>query len=145
MLFGDSLRGPCAGDVDLFFGTVDDGRMEPGREDREAIATAICFSCIHRVRCLERALVLREPYGVWGGMGEGERRKFAGHLKVEGYGNEVPTGSDLRAAVNVWYRINPREGDEGDAEATAEDCGTGLVAHFPRAGRYQEEPARLHA
>lgn len=39
-------------------------------------AKAICSRCDVRAECLEWALATREPYGVWGGMGERERRKL---------------------------------------------------------------------
>ena len=41
---------------------------------REAIAKAICSRCPARQPCLEYALRLRDPHGVWGGLNEMERR-----------------------------------------------------------------------
>ena len=41
---------------------------------REAQAIAVCRTCPVRVRCLE--VGASEPYGVWGGIGQAERRKL---------------------------------------------------------------------
>lgn len=105
MLYSAGKTTPCHDNADLFYGSVDDGRTEPGRQDREDIASSLCFECPLRLKCLEGALVQGEEYGVWGGMGEGERRKFKEHLLSEGYQrNEIPTGAELAASVNAFYR-----------------------------------------
>lgn len=98
----------CERDPELFFSSSDDGRTEDGRVDREDLATRLCFSCPFRVPCLERALVHREEYGVWGGMGEGERRKFRTFMENEGYDrHEVPTSVELLASLIGFYRVQP--------------------------------------
>jgi WhiB family redox-sensing transcriptional regulator len=43
---------------------------------REQAAKSICARCPVRDQCLEFALMAREPYGVWGGLNELERRKL---------------------------------------------------------------------
>ena len=43
------------------------------RSDREAAAKAVCAGCPVRRECLDHALTSGEPYGVWGGLSEGER------------------------------------------------------------------------
>ena len=48
---------------------------KPEREAREARAKAICLRCEVRAECLEWALQTREPYGVWGGLSESERKQ----------------------------------------------------------------------
>ncbi|CAN5406950.1 WhiB family transcriptional regulator [soil metagenome] len=48
---------------------------KPEREAREAEAKAICSGCPVRITCLDWALATREPYGVWGGYSETERRQ----------------------------------------------------------------------
>lgn len=96
----------CRGEMDLFFSPDDDGRDESGRRQRESDAKAICFRCPFRLRCLEAALVHGERYGVWGAMGEGERKRFVSHLVREGYKfGEVPKGLELYAAVRSFYRF----------------------------------------
>lgn len=44
------------------------------REAREAEAKAICATCPVAVECLEWALETEEPFGVWGGHSELERK-----------------------------------------------------------------------
>ena len=38
-------------------------------------AKSFCGTCPVRVLCLEYALDMREPYGIWGGLNEYERRR----------------------------------------------------------------------
>jgi WhiB family transcriptional regulator, redox-sensing transcriptional regulator len=49
---------------------------KPEREAREAKAKEICMRCPVRVQCLDWALETREPFGVWGGYSESERRQI---------------------------------------------------------------------
>jgi WhiB family transcriptional regulator, redox-sensing transcriptional regulator len=44
------------------------------RLERERRAKAICADCVSRKECLEYALEIREPHGIWGGLNEAERR-----------------------------------------------------------------------
>ena len=44
------------------------------RDEREAKAKTICAQCAVREDCLEFALRVREPHGIWGGRTEAERR-----------------------------------------------------------------------
>jgi hypothetical protein len=98
----------CHDNEDIFFGPDEDGRKETGRTAREELAKAICRDCVFRLRCLERSLVHSEMYGVWGGMGEGERREFAAHLKAEGYVREIPSGREMYASVFSFYNKSKR-------------------------------------
>ena len=65
-----SCRGPESA---LFFPPA---TMEPRdvRERRESKAKAICAGCPVRGECLDFALRVREPHGIWGGLTELERR-----------------------------------------------------------------------
>jgi WhiB family redox-sensing transcriptional regulator len=45
---------------------------------REARAKAICAGCHVRKECLDYALRIREPHGIWGGLNEAERRALLG-------------------------------------------------------------------
>lgn len=56
------------------------------------------------MNCLEVALVLRQDDGVWGGMGEAERRAFRDFLAFEGYMGEVPENLEFWASLNSYYR-----------------------------------------
>jgi WhiB family transcriptional regulator, redox-sensing transcriptional regulator len=57
----------------LFFG-LDDSESPAERRARETQAKRICASCVVRNECLDYALTTREPYGIWGGLTELERR-----------------------------------------------------------------------
>ncbi len=57
----------------LFFG-VDENESATERRAREEEAKAICAECVVRADCLEYALEMREPYGIWGGLTELERK-----------------------------------------------------------------------
>jgi WhiB family redox-sensing transcriptional regulator len=57
----------------LFFPpSVSEARVE--REVRESRAKAICASCPVQTICLDYALGIQEPHGIWGGLTETERR-----------------------------------------------------------------------
>ena len=43
---------------------------------REAAAKSLCERCPVIEPCREHALAVREPYGVWGGLTEAERREI---------------------------------------------------------------------
>lgn len=57
----------------LFFG-IDDSETPAERRIREDQAKRVCLGCGVRDECLEYALTTREPYGIWGGLTEIERR-----------------------------------------------------------------------
>lgn len=109
MLLVDEWHPPCWQQGVLFYGPEDDGRTEQDRDVREAEARSLCTICPIRTRCLERALVHRERYGVWGGMGEAERQRFREHLNSEGYSNnDMPHGPELIAAMRQFYLAERR-------------------------------------
>ncbi|WP_083441184.1 WhiB family transcriptional regulator [Nitriliruptor alkaliphilus] len=73
---GWALTARCRGeDPTLFFGP---NRFEPKRErlTREAAAKAVCAGCPALAECREHALTEGELYGVWGGLGESDRRSI---------------------------------------------------------------------
>ncbi|WP_329955129.1 WhiB family transcriptional regulator [Rhodococcoides fascians] len=55
-----------------FFGASD---FEPYEHEGVAAAKAICMACPVRNQCLAHAITVGEPFGVWGGMTERERRQ----------------------------------------------------------------------
>ena len=57
----------------LFFG-LDDSETPAERRTREDQAKRVCFECGVRKECLDYALTTKEPYGIWGGLTEIERR-----------------------------------------------------------------------
>ncbi len=58
---------------ELFFGSAQETRRE--RIDRERRAKALCDACPVLSVCRDRAIETLELYGVWGGLGEQERRQ----------------------------------------------------------------------
>src|SRR5271154_97102 len=71
------LKAACRGpQAEIFFPPAHAERKEEKlqREDR---AKAICKTCAVRVECLECAVRIREPHGIWGGLNEMERRQHA--------------------------------------------------------------------
>ncbi|MFC6600295.1 WhiB family transcriptional regulator [Kitasatospora paranensis] len=74
------LRAACrAADDQLFFHPS--GERGQAHDNREAAAKRICARCPVRAQCLEHALAVREPYGVWGGLGEDERIALLGPVR----------------------------------------------------------------
>lgn len=65
--------GACRGaDSAVFFHP--ESERGASRVTRDERAKAICRGCSVLVRCREYALAAEEPFGVWGGLGEQERR-----------------------------------------------------------------------
>lgn len=46
------------------------------RAQREGVARSLCGRCPVQQACLEYALFVQEPYGIWGGLNELERRRL---------------------------------------------------------------------
>lgn len=67
------LEGSCRGMNSSFFFHPENERGQ-SRRRREERAKAVCRTCPVIDRCREHALAVEEPYGVWGGLGEGERQ-----------------------------------------------------------------------
>ncbi len=71
----------CKGeDAALFFGPTG---FEPkrDRERRESIAKSVCARCPVADPCREMSISQGEVYGVWGGLGELERRAILTRLE----------------------------------------------------------------
>ena len=65
----------CSGSPShLFFPPSVTERKEE-RERREIRAKSICRICPVGAECLDYAMTIREPYGIWGGLTEAERRQ----------------------------------------------------------------------
>jgi WhiB family redox-sensing transcriptional regulator len=62
-------RARCAEvDPEIFF---------PDKGESAAPAKRVCRACEVRPECLQDALDRNEPFGIWGGLGERERRALA--------------------------------------------------------------------
>ena len=69
------LRAACRGkDPAVFFHPDKETRKERAR--RLSRARVICNGCPVQLDCYSYALTAREPYGIWGGLGEHERTKI---------------------------------------------------------------------
>jgi WhiB family redox-sensing transcriptional regulator len=66
-----SCRGPQAA---VFFPPSSFERKEE-KEARESRAKEICATCPVRKPCLEYAIRIKEPHGIWGGLNEVERKQ----------------------------------------------------------------------
>ncbi|KAA0235167.1 MAG: WhiB family transcriptional regulator [Actinobacteria bacterium] len=67
-----ACRGPQAA---VFFPPPQFERKDE-KLDRERRAKAICAACTVREDCLEYAVRIREPHGIWGGLNETERKSM---------------------------------------------------------------------
>ena len=67
-----ACRGPQAA---VFFPPTSFERKDE-KEEREQRAKAICGGCGVRRPCLEYAVRIREPHGIWGGLNELERKQL---------------------------------------------------------------------
>jgi len=69
------LRGLCRGNhAHLFFPPSTFERKDE-RQRREIRAKSICQVCPVQSECVEYAMDIREPYGIWGGLTESDRRQ----------------------------------------------------------------------
>ena len=50
-------------------------KKKEDREKREAKAKAVCSGCPVKIECLDEANEISEPFGVWGGLNEVERKR----------------------------------------------------------------------
>jgi WhiB family redox-sensing transcriptional regulator len=64
----------CRGQDASFFFAPSYFEKRAEKHAREAVAKSFCRRCSVRDECLEYALRLRDPHGVWGGLNEMERR-----------------------------------------------------------------------
>jgi len=69
-------RAACRGPNTIIFFPPSHFERKDEREAREARAKSICHSCPVQRQCLDYALSIREPHGIWGGLTEAERRQL---------------------------------------------------------------------
>lgn len=75
-IWGWQFDAACRGeDASLFFAPSYFEKREE-KAAREARAKVYCARCPVRRECLEYALKVREPHGIWGGLNELERRQL---------------------------------------------------------------------
>lgn len=67
-------RAACRGPQAVVFFPPSHFERKDEKLEREARAKAICAECSVREPCLDFALKIREPHGIWGGLAEIERK-----------------------------------------------------------------------
>jgi WhiB family transcriptional regulator, redox-sensing transcriptional regulator len=72
-------RAACRGPQAAIFFPPTQFERKAEKQAREREAKAICQSCPVTEPCLQYALEIREPHGIWGGLNEAERRSLLGH------------------------------------------------------------------
>jgi WhiB family redox-sensing transcriptional regulator len=69
------VRAACRGPQAAVFFPPSSFERKDEKEAREARAKEICASCPVRKPCLEYAIRIKEPHGIWGGLNEVERKQ----------------------------------------------------------------------
>jgi WhiB family transcriptional regulator, redox-sensing transcriptional regulator len=75
-------KAACRGPQSAMFFPPSSLERKEEKEDRETNAKRICALCSVRTACLEYAIRIREPHGIWGGLNELERRSLNARAAV---------------------------------------------------------------
>lgn len=67
-------KAACRGPQAVVFFPPSHFERKDEKAERENRAKAICATCAVRPDCLDYALRIREPHGIWGGLNELERK-----------------------------------------------------------------------
>ena len=70
------VKAACRGPQALVFFPPSTFELKDEKQDRERRAKAICATCAVKQPCLDYALRIREPHGIWGGLSESERKRI---------------------------------------------------------------------
>ena len=70
------LRAACRGPHATVFFPPPQFERKEDKLRREARAKEICVDCSVKASCLDYAIEIREPHGIWGGLNEAERRQL---------------------------------------------------------------------
>jgi WhiB family redox-sensing transcriptional regulator len=70
------VKAACRGPQSVVFFPPTQFERKEDKAEREVRAKAICRECPVRQPCLDYALRIREPHGIWGGLNEVERRQL---------------------------------------------------------------------
>lgn len=74
--YGWQFDAACRGEDSALFFAPNYFEKRTEKDGRESRAKAICDRCPVRAPCLDYALKIREPHGIWGGLNEFERRQL---------------------------------------------------------------------
>lgn len=70
------IKGSCRGPQAAVFFPPTSFERKDEKDEREERAKAICATCPVQRACLDYALRIREPHGIWGGLNELERKQL---------------------------------------------------------------------
>jgi WhiB family redox-sensing transcriptional regulator len=70
------VKAACRGPQATVFFPPSTFERKDEKLERERRAKAICATCAVKQPCLEYALRIREPHGIWGGLSESERKRM---------------------------------------------------------------------
>ena len=68
------VKAACRGPQSAVFFPPSHAERKEEKASREIRAKAICHECHVRGDCLDYAIRIREPHGIWGGLNEVERK-----------------------------------------------------------------------
>ena len=70
------LRASCRGPQSTVFFPPASFERKDEKLERESRAKEICRTCPVKTPCLDYAIQIKEPHGIWGGLNEAERKQF---------------------------------------------------------------------
>ena len=70
------IKAACRGPQAAVFFPPSSFERKDEKDEREARAKAICAECAVQRECLDYAIRIREPHGIWGGLNETERKQM---------------------------------------------------------------------
>jgi WhiB family redox-sensing transcriptional regulator len=73
------VKAACRGPQAAVFFPPSHFERKDEKAEREHRAKAICATCPSRRPCLDFAIKIREPHGIWGGLNETERKQLILH------------------------------------------------------------------
>ena len=68
------MKAACRGPQAAVFFPPPQFERKDEKLEREARAKEICQTCAVKEPCLDYAVSIREPHGIWGGLNENERK-----------------------------------------------------------------------
>jgi WhiB family redox-sensing transcriptional regulator len=68
------MKAACRGPQAAVFFPPPQFERKDEKLEREARAKDICTTCSVKEPCLDYAVSIREPHGIWGGLNESERK-----------------------------------------------------------------------
>jgi WhiB family redox-sensing transcriptional regulator len=70
------MKAACRGPQAAVFFPPPQFERKDEKQEREHRAKQICETCSVREPCLDYAISIREPHGIWGGLNEVERKQL---------------------------------------------------------------------